>query len=320
MLALAEAIWHPMTRVLIISASHRQSRLTFEAMKLYHTMLGQPSKFRVTKDEMELKNMSRIVCLPSKEATIRGYNKIDFVIIDEAARVPDDVYRAVRPMLATTEGRLILLSTPYGRRGFFYNEWASGAAAWHRIEIPVSQCPRISAKFLEEERRALGASWFRQEYECSFESVEVVVYPEFARCVVEALPDYVIDVKTKDPGPPKGTWEHHYSWEKREPLELLERSVKRVGGLDFGFRNPFAAVWGVVDRDDVLWLTGEHYASEKPLVYHAEHLPRGMMWYADPSGAGDIDALIRANFKVRQGLNDVRLGSWRSAPGWRTAR
>src|SRR5438445_12555348 len=88
MLALAEAIWHPMTRVLIISASHRQSRLTFDTMKLYHTMLGAPSKFRVTKDEMELKNMSRSVCRAGREATICGSREGDFGGIGEVAGGP----------------------------------------------------------------------------------------------------------------------------------------------------------------------------------------------------------------------------------------
>jgi hypothetical protein len=44
------------------------------------------------------------------------------VIVDEAARVPDDLYRAVRPMLAVSQGRLIALSTPFGQRGWFYDE------------------------------------------------------------------------------------------------------------------------------------------------------------------------------------------------------
>jgi len=28
---------------------------------------------------------------------------------------------------------------------------------------------------------------------------------------------------------------------------------RSVGGIDFGFRTPFAAVWGTLDRDGVLW-------------------------------------------------------------------
>src|SRR5208282_2338486 len=57
--------------------------------------------------------------------------------------------------------------------------------------------------------------------------------------------------------------------------------------LDFGFRNPFAAVWGTLDRDGVLWLMGEHYERAQPLSHHADHLPPNVLWYADPSGAGE---------------------------------
>ena len=48
--------------------------------------------------------------------------------------------------------------------------------------------------------------------------------------------------------------------------------MRRLGGIDFGFRNPFAAVWGIVDRDSVLYLTGEHYARNQLLAYPVEHL------------------------------------------------
>jgi hypothetical protein len=49
---------------------------------------------------------------------------------------------------------------------------------------------------------------------------------------------------------------------------------RRYGGIDFGWRNSFVAVWGTLDRDGVLWLTGEHYSRARPLSYHAERLPR----------------------------------------------
>jgi hypothetical protein len=202
----------------------------------------------------ELENRSVIPCLPCREDTIRGFSHIDLLVLDEAARVPDDLYRAVRPMLAVSKGRLICLSTPYGKRGFFYQAWARGGDDWTRIEIPAERIARISPEFLAEERRALGESWFRQEYCCSFEALEGLVYPDLGRCVV--------------PG-------------------LAPEGGRRVGGIDFGFRNPFAALWGTLDGDGVLWLTGEHYERGKPLSYHAERLPREVMWYADPSGANE---------------------------------
>src|SRR5438045_7819810 len=133
----------------------------------------------------------RVVCLPCREDTIRGSAHVDLLIIDEAARVPDDLYRAVRPMLAVSKGGLLCLSTPYGKRGFFWDAWARGEDDWLRIEIPASKCPRIAPAFLEKEKRAMGESWFRQEYCCSFEALEGLVYPDFGRCVAAALPAHV---------------------------------------------------------------------------------------------------------------------------------
>jgi hypothetical protein len=218
MLGLVEAIWLPGTKVLLVSRSLRQSMELFRIMTDCYRRLGTPMVHRLTTEELQLNNLSRIVSLPCKEETIRGYSNVSLLIIDEAARVPDDLFRAVSPMLAVSGGRMICLSTPYGKRGFFYDAWAKGGTDWHRIEVPATAIPRIQTGFLERERRTIGELWFRQEYCCSFEALEGLVYPNFARCEV--------------PGP--------------APLG------KRVGGLDFGVNNPTAAVWGVQDRDDIL--------------------------------------------------------------------
>lgn len=294
-MGLIEAMLRPMTRVFLVSRSMRQSREMFRLMVRYHQTLHSLSLKRQTAEELEFQNDSRIVSVPCREDTIRGFAAIDLLIIDEAARVPDTLYRAVRPMLAVSKGRLIALSTPYGKRGWFYDGWAHGGDDWARIEVPADKCPRITAEFLDQERRALGESWYRQEYCCSFESVEGIVYPDFSRCVVPALP---ADLAAAD-----ATW----NMESRD-RETYGDSIRRVGGIDFGFRNPFAALWGLVDRDGVLWLTGEHYARQQPLSYHAERLPRNCFWYADPSGASEISELRRANFTVKRGFNEIRLG------------
>ena len=97
------------------------------------------------------------------------------MVVDEAARVDDSLYFAVRPMLAVSGGSLVLLSTPYGKRGVFFEEWTNGIG-WERYEVPASQCPRISEAFLEEERRSLPRRVYRQEYECSFEETDDQVF------------------------------------------------------------------------------------------------------------------------------------------------
>ena len=69
----------------------------------------------------------------------------------------------------------MLLSTPFGKRGVFYEEW-TGGEGWERYEVPASECPRIPASFLEEERQVLPSWVYRQEYECSFEETEDQVF------------------------------------------------------------------------------------------------------------------------------------------------
>jgi hypothetical protein len=83
---------------------------------------------------------------------------------------------------------------------------------------------------------------------------------------------------------------------------------QRYGGIDFGFRNPFAALWGTLDKRGILWLTGEHYSRERCLSDHANHLPRDVCWYGDPAGASDIAQLRQAGFNIRPGDNPIHLG------------
>jgi hypothetical protein len=75
--------------------------------------------------------------------------------------------------------------------------------------------------------------------------------------------------------------------------------VPTLGGLDFGFHNPFAAVWGHLDHDGVLWITGMRYKSQCTLPVHAEAIPRGIEWWCDPAGAGQIVELRQAGHEAR---------------------
>ena len=102
MLGLAEAIFLPGTKVLLLSRSHRQSTELFRILTEFHRRIGSPLVQRQTASELQLSNLSRVVCLPCREDTIRGYSGVTLLVIDEAARVPDDLYRAVRPMLAVS--------------------------------------------------------------------------------------------------------------------------------------------------------------------------------------------------------------------------
>jgi hypothetical protein len=178
LLSLFEAIYCPGALILLLSRSLRQSTELFRRVLDYHRRLNSPLLDRATTHVLLLKTHSRIVSLPCADDTIRGFANVHLLVIDEAARVPDKLYRAVRPMLAVSHGRLICLSTPNGMRGFFCEAWAQGGDDWKRIEVPAAAISRIGPEFLAEERRCLGQSYCRQEYECSFESLEGLVYPD----------------------------------------------------------------------------------------------------------------------------------------------
>ena len=102
--------------------------------------------------------------MPSNERTIRGYSAVDLIIEDEAASVSDDIYTAIRPMLAITDGEYDMLSTPRGRRGHFWEAWSSDE--WEKVMITAADNPRISA--VPGGERGARLTHVRWEYECVF--------------------------------------------------------------------------------------------------------------------------------------------------------
>jgi hypothetical protein len=176
LIALHRALYHPGSLVLCLAPALRQSQELFAKVANFYRDLGRPvAPQGERKLSLELENGSRIITLPGSEKTIRGFSGVTLLIVDEASRVEDELYFAVRPMLAVSGGSLMMLTTPYGKRGVFHEEWTSGQG-WERYEVPANQCPRISEEFLEEERAALPSWVFRQEYECSFEETEDQVF------------------------------------------------------------------------------------------------------------------------------------------------
>jgi hypothetical protein len=154
---------------IVISPTARQSGEFVRKASVFAARLGiRPQGDGDNEISLMFPSGSRIVGLPGSEATVRGFSAVSLLLVDEASRVSDGLYLAVRPMLAVSEGAMWLMSTPYGRRGFFYETWEHGGPEWERVRVTAAECPRIQPAFLAEERRAMGERWFRQEYECEF--------------------------------------------------------------------------------------------------------------------------------------------------------
>jgi len=153
---------------LVVSPSARQSAEFLRKAETFARRLKvRPQGDGDNEISLLFPNRSRIVGLPGNEATARGFSAVSLLIVDEASRVSDDLYLAIRPMLAVSGGTLWLMSTPHGKRGFFWEAWDRGSE-WDKFRITAEECPRISREHLSEERRTQGDKWYRQEYECEF--------------------------------------------------------------------------------------------------------------------------------------------------------
>ncbi len=176
-----------MSLVLLLSPSLRQSSELFLKVLALYRDIGRPVPTIKPRDntlKLELANGSRIISLPGTEATIRGYSGVKLLVIDEAARVPDDLYLSVRPMLAVSGGSLICVSSAYAKLGFFFEEYTDESRRWERYKIKATECPRISPQFLEEERATMGDLFFDREYNCVFSEATDAVFRD---CDIQAM-------------------------------------------------------------------------------------------------------------------------------------
>lgn len=193
------AIFYPNSLILIVSPSQQQSR---ELMIKIEDVLAMDGTAKIESDahfEKTFENGSRIVALPGTERSTRGYSNPALIIIDEAARVLDETYKSLRPMMVGGTTDLVLLTTPFGRRGFFHRIWSDpGRERWTKIEVssgwrledgrlivPIPEMeyrkrrakdrviayysPRHTKEFMLEELEEMDdTSWFNQEYSVEF--------------------------------------------------------------------------------------------------------------------------------------------------------
>jgi len=174
--ALHTATYAPGALVLMVSPSLRQSSELYRKWRdLADRMAQPPAMEEDTKTSATLANGSRVVSLPASEATIRGYSAVNLLLFDEASRVGDALYGACRPMVAVSGGSIVTMSTPWGKRGWWYEAW-QGSVAWERVRITAYDCPRIDPVFLDEERASLPPLFFESEYLCEFTDTEDSVF------------------------------------------------------------------------------------------------------------------------------------------------
>ena len=163
---LHRAMYHERSLVLAIGAAQRQAdEVMQKAHELYSASPVVPLVGRPAERRMRFANGSRFVSLPASEATVRSFSGVKLLVLDEAARIMDPLYASVRPFLAVSRGQLVLLSSAFGKRGFFWEAWNKGLpAGWEevyakqhaaRVEV-VDGVPRLTRALAPEER---GRGW-----------------------------------------------------------------------------------------------------------------------------------------------------------------
>lgn len=219
------AVNNPDASIMVVSATERQAYLLFSKILLYlddhHRSMIVQGKLRPTKSEIRLHNGAIIRCLPTglDGLGIRGYTT-DLLIVDEAAFVPASVFPSIIPQLTTTGGKIILLSTPIGSSGYFYECFNDDDfQKWHisAEEVAESREEPQRTYMLNDQRKQkarMSKLEYAQEYLGEFiDDMRRVFSDELVRqcCVLERDPirhgDFFLGVDIARMGDDLGTYE-----------------------------------------------------------------------------------------------------------------
>ena len=154
----------PGHRIVLVSPTFRQSSA------LRSKVLGCLQRAQVgydqTREQIRLLNGSTIRALPGDDPDkVRGATA-DLVIIDECAFVKATVAAAILPMLASTGGDLIAVSTPNGPQGLFHELSTSKDVLV--IKVPAERISRFDPHTIADLRIRLGPARASQELDCAF--------------------------------------------------------------------------------------------------------------------------------------------------------
>ncbi len=193
---LFEAIHHNDAAILLASASGRQSGQIMEKARkmariLDLELLPPPPKC----DGFSLANGSQVIALPDSPETVRGFSAPRLIVVDEAAFASEELFKSLEPMLTVSNGTLMLLSTPNGQSGYFYDQWHTANSPWARIFGTLKDCPRVNHEAIENIRKTMSESDFQQEFECKFvaSSGQFISNELFEKCLRDDVEIFDMD-------------------------------------------------------------------------------------------------------------------------------
>lgn len=166
--ALFEALHRAPAFVVVSSFAERQSGELL--LKIRDLLRPLEDRFPLVSDaalSLRFANGSRILALPGRPASPRSLSDVDLVVLDEAAWTSDELFHAIVPVLAASDGDLVALSSAPEEEGlgWYWREWTNegrisfaeapttAADEWHRTLVTALDVPHLSRRVLDEQRR-----------------------------------------------------------------------------------------------------------------------------------------------------------------------
>lgn len=260
--ALYYAMTHPETLTLLVAPSLRQSMITRDKIEdqLMRVPLGIRRLFvrKLLRTVVTFKNGSRIIALPNSPQLLRGYTA-HTVICDEAAFFVEDelvFYNVLYPMLATTDGTLIVSSTPWGRDSIFYRfcnspEFSRHVVTWRdAVEAGLT-----TQGFIEEMRLSLTPDQFQREFEAEFTEDADTWLPQslIAKCIDPDLEFFDFNQKQKGEFYVGADFGKHQDYSVVAVIQKIENRLNIVHVHRFKLETPYASVIGYIKTLSERW-------------------------------------------------------------------
>jgi phage FluMu gp28-like protein len=241
--------------VLITSPSLRQSMIMFERITslVFSSLYLRGKITRATGTLIQFENRSKIIALPCSENMLRGYTA-NMIILDEASWIPEKVITQILfPMLTTTDGYAILLSTPWDKNHFFYRAFVNPAYSVHRVKS--SQCPLVTEQILEENRQNMTHDGYLMEYEAEFVEALNSYFPQaLIRSSVELAQKLGVELYSFEASFPRGEYFAGLDFGKLQDYSVLTvlrreaNTLKLVYMHQFSLETPYTQVIGHLIR------------------------------------------------------------------------
>jgi phage terminase large subunit-like protein len=248
----------------------------------------------------------RLLCSNGAEIAFRSADNpdhlrgvgLDFLVVDEAAFVPDGATawaEAMRPTLSDRRGQALIISTPRGH-DWFHAMWLRGqepedpeVASFH---FPSASNPLLAPEEIEAARRELPARICAQEFEARF--------LDDGGCVFRGVRDAV---SGDAPGPYAGRFVVGVDWGKRDDFTVFvvldaERgavvAIERYNRLDYVLQ--LQRLSALCERWRPMLVHAEQNAMGDPLIEQVERAGLPVRGFKTTAGskARVIEALALA--------------------------